>query len=64
MRAGGDSTNIKNLIQKFVEDVKISRLFFKHYLICISLKIFQKIFQIKIFTKQMYSSYIDELKRF
>ena len=63
MRAGGDSKNIKNLIQKFIEDIRISRLFFKHYLICVALKIFQKIFQIKIFPKEMNSSYIDELKK-
>lgn len=45
MRAGGDSTKIENFAKKIIEDIKISRKFFKHYMICILLKVLRKIEQ-------------------
>lgn len=48
MRSGGDSTKLTGLVQKFREDIKISKKFFKNYFLCIILKILRKINQFKI----------------
>jgi glycosyltransferase len=53
MRLGGGSTKIKNLLEKINQDIKIAKLFFKNYYICIFLKIFRKIFQIKLIAKEI-----------
>lgn len=45
MRTGGDSTKISNFYKKIIEDIKISKKYFKHYLICVLLKILRKIEQ-------------------
>ena len=45
MRTGGDSTNIKSLYKKLKEDLKISKKFFKHFVLCIALKILRKLNQ-------------------
>ena len=46
MRSGGDSTRISQLFKKLTEDLKIAKLYFKNYNICIILKILRKIKQI------------------
>ena len=53
MRLGGGSTKIKNILTKLKEDLKITKSFFKNYYICAFLKIFRKIFQIKLLTKDL-----------
>lgn len=53
MRLGGGSTKIKNFLNKLNQDIKIAKLFFKNYYICIFLKIFRKIFQIKLIAKKI-----------
>jgi len=53
MRLGGGSTNIRNILEKIKEDIKIAKSFFKNYYICVFLKIFRKIFQIKLLTKDL-----------
>lgn len=46
MRHGGGSTRFKNILKKFKEDIKIAKLFFKNYYICIFLKILRKVYQL------------------
>jgi glycosyltransferase len=46
MRLGGGSTKFQNILEKIKEDVKIAKLFFKHYYICIFFKILRKIPQL------------------
>jgi glycosyltransferase len=53
MRLGGGSTEIKNILEKINQDIKISKFFFKNYYICVFLKIFRKVFQIKLLTKKL-----------
>ena len=53
MRLGGGSTNIKNILSKFIQDLKIAKSFFKNYYICVFFKIFRKIFQFKLLTKNL-----------
>ena len=53
MRLGGGSTKIKNLLEKINQDIKIAKIFFKNYYICIFLKIFRKISQIKLLKKEI-----------
>jgi glycosyltransferase len=53
MRLGGGSTKIKNFLEKISEDIKIAKFFFTSYYICVFLKIFRKIFQIKLLSKQI-----------
>jgi glycosyltransferase involved in cell wall biosynthesis len=53
MRLGGGSTKIKNFLEKISEDIKIAKSFFTSYYICVFLKIFRKIFQIKLLTKEL-----------
>jgi len=53
MRLGGGSTNIKNILSKFNQDLKIAKSFFKNYYICVFFKIFRKIFQFKLLTKDL-----------
>jgi glycosyltransferase len=53
MRSGGGSTQFKNIFEKLKEDVKITKLFFKHYYICVFFKIFRKIFQIINISKEL-----------
>ena len=48
MRIGGDSTKIDGLILKFKEDIRISKKFFKNYILCVVLKILRKINQISL----------------
>ena len=45
MRTGGDSTNFKSLYKKLKEDLIISKKFFKHFILCITLKILRKLHQ-------------------
>lgn len=45
MRTGGDSTNFKSLYKKLKEDLAISKNFFKHFILCIILKILRKLNQ-------------------
>lgn len=61
MRDGGDSTKLRNILQKLLEDLKISKLFYKNYYLCIFLKILQKLFQIKIIKKKIKSEYLNKL---
>ena len=63
MRDGGDSTKINNILQKFKEDLKIAKLFYKNYLFCVFFKIIQKIFQIKLVNKKISSSYLNDLEK-
>ena len=42
MRTGGDSTNIRLLYKKLREDLIISKKFFKHFILCVALKILRK----------------------
>jgi glycosyltransferase len=53
MRLGGGSTKIKNVLIKIKQDLKIAKYFFKNYYICIFFKIFRKIFQIKLLSKEL-----------
>ena len=53
MRLGGGSTKIKNFLEKINEDIKIAKCFFRNYYICVLFKIFRKIFQIKLLTKEI-----------
>jgi glycosyltransferase len=53
MRLGGGSTKIKNVLIKINQDLKIAKYFFKNYYICIFFKIFRKIFQIKLLSKEL-----------
>jgi glycosyltransferase len=53
MRLGGGSTKIKNFLGKINQDIKIAKLFFKNYYICVFLKILRKIFQIKLIAKEI-----------
>ena len=63
MRDGGDSTKIVNILQKFIEDIKIAKLFYKSYLICVFFKVFQKFFQMKIINKKISSTYLNNLEK-
>lgn len=65
MRLGGGSTNIKNVLRKLRQDLKIAKSFFKNYYICIFFKIFRKIFQIKLLTKELKNSnyFINLIKK-
>ena len=63
MRDGGDSTKLVNILQKLAEDIKIAKLFYKSYLICIFFKVIQKIFQIKIINKKISSTYLNDLEK-
>lgn len=62
MRDGGDSTKIINILQKLKEDLKIAKLFYNTYFICVFFKIIQKIFQIKIVSKKISSDYLNNLE--
>ena len=62
MRLGGDSTKIKNLLEKFFEDMSISKIFFSNYLLCIILKISRKVKQIKILKKKLDSDYLNKIQ--
>ena len=42
MRAGGESTKITSLLKKFLQDIQVSKKFFKNYYICTLLKILRK----------------------
>lgn len=53
MRLGGGSTNIKNFFQKLDQDLKIAKCFFKNNYICVFFKIFKKIFQFQLLTKNI-----------
>ncbi len=53
MRLGGGSTQFKNIFLKLKEDIKIAKFFFKHYYICAFFKMFRKIFQIMIISKEL-----------
>jgi glycosyltransferase len=53
MRLGGGSTKIKNVLIKINQDLKIAKSFFKNYHICVFFKIFRKIFQFKLLTKEL-----------
>jgi glycosyltransferase len=53
MRLGGGSTKIKNVLIKINQDLKVAKSFFKNYYICIFFKIFRKIFQIKLLSKEL-----------
>ena len=53
MRLGGGSTKIKNILEKINQDIKIAKSFFKNYYICVFFKIFRKIFQFKLLTKDL-----------
>jgi hypothetical protein len=53
MRAGGGSTKFINILKKIKEDINISKLFFKHYYICVLFKIFRKFFQLVIKKNQL-----------
>ncbi len=63
MRDGGDSTKIKNIFQKFFEDIKISKLFYKSYFFCVLSKILQKTVQIKLFKMKIESKYLNDLEK-
>ena len=58
MRSGGDSTNLLNFYDKFKEDLEISKIFFKNNYLCIILKIFRKINQIKLIKKNINNNYL------
>ena len=64
MRSGGDSTNLKNIYRKIFEDLNIAKKFYKHYFLCVILKILQKIFQIKLLNSKIESNYVRELNAF
>lgn len=53
MRLGGGSTKKSNILEKIKQDIKITKFFFKNYYICVFLKIFRKIYQIKLIEKQL-----------
>jgi glycosyltransferase len=53
MRLGGGSTKIKNFLEKISEDIKVAKSFFKNYYICVFFKIFRKIFQVRLLTKEL-----------
>ena len=61
MRTGGDSTKINNFLKKFSEDINISKIFFKNYLICIIFKVLRKITQLRIIKKKIESLYLNNL---
>jgi len=61
MRSGGDSTKIKNLFNKFKEDLFISNKYLKLGILSIFFKISQKIFQLKIYNKKIENKYIKDL---
>ena len=61
MRSGGDSTNIKNTIKKFKEDVEIAKKFFKYPFFVIMIKIISKINQFKLYKKKLDNEYINDL---
>jgi len=61
MRTGGDSTKLNNVLEKFKEDLNISKLFFKNYFFCVLLKIFRKISQLQVFKKKIYSDYLNKI---
>ena len=63
MRLGGQSTTVKNYFKKFIEDLKISKRYFKYYYFCVVLKILRKIFQIRIITSKINSLYLNDLNR-
>ena len=63
MRDGGDSTKINNILQKLREDLKISKQFYKNYVMCIFFKIIQKVFQFKIIKKRIDSEYLNKLEK-
>ena len=63
MRDGGDSTKLTNILQKLKEDIKIAKLFYNNYFMCIFLKIIQKIFQLKIVNKKISSVYLSDLEK-
>ena len=63
MRDGGDSTKINNILQKLREDLKISKQFYKNYVLCIFFKIIQKVFQFKIIKKRIQSEYLNKLEK-
>ena len=52
-RLGGGSTQIKNILKKISQDIKIAKSFFTSYYICVFLKIIRKIFQIKLLARQI-----------
>ena len=53
MRLGGGSTKITNILKKVSQDIKIAKCFFTNYYTCVFLKIFRKIFQIKLLARQI-----------
>ena len=53
MRFGGGSTKIINIFKKLNQDLKIAKYFFKNSYICIFLKIFRKIFQLRLVEKKL-----------
>jgi hypothetical protein len=53
MRLGGGSTKITNILKKISQDIKIAKSFFTNYYTCVFLKIFRKIFQIKLLARQI-----------
>ena len=53
MRLGGGSTQIKNILEKINQDIKIAKSFFENYYICVFFKICRKIFQFKLLTKDL-----------
>ena len=62
MRNGGDSTKLRNSIQKLNEDLKIAKKFFKFPYFVVLMKIILKIKQLKLFKKNLSNDYIDILK--
>ena len=63
MRAGGDSTSPANIFKKFNEDMRILSKFYKISVIINLLKIFQKVFQFKIFSETLENDYLNELDK-
>ncbi len=61
MRTGGDSTNLRNLLRKFNQDIQISSKYFKQPYLSVLSKIISKISQFKIFKQQLKNNYIDRL---
>ena len=53
----------ENILQKFREDIKIAKIFYNGYFICIIFKIIQKIFQIKIVNEKITSDYLSNLEK-
>ena len=64
MRNGGDSTKLKNSINKLNEDLKIAKKFFKFPYFVVLMKIILKINQFKLFKKNLSNDYIDILKEY